>query len=266
MLLSRSFRRRASAAFCQARARGGWVVAACCIVACTFPDLTFQSEGGGGAGAGSGIGSAAGAGGTPGSVGSQGTQASGLSSSSGGSRGDGSAPPAMGGDASTGGSWASSGDGGEPTTSAGPDGGTPVGQGGEPGHGGEPGQGGEGGAPPTCVDADGDGYLSPVSAIECESLPAYLGKDPDCDDGDDSTHPDQTTFFAVPRPGGNWDYDCSGAVETEYPWTCQSPCEDWLPVSPGAQGCGDSSSMKTCNLLLGCLTPGTGSVQTQRCH
>lgn len=162
---------------------------------------------------------------------------------------------------------ASSSDGGTTSQGAGGAGGH-GGAGGRSGTGGHGGDGGGtgGGVPLTCVDLDEDGYLSDASDPGCDELPAYVGKDHDCDDDDEYTHPNQATFFTQPRTAGGWDYDCDGSIETQYLVECPSPCAPWLPVSPGEQGCGDTATMKKCNTLLGCASPPDGNSATQGCH
>ncbi|MEB2312324.1 MAG: hypothetical protein OZ928_10775 [Polyangiaceae bacterium] len=75
-------------------------------------------------------------------------------------------------------------------------------------------------------DADGDGYAGTSATKDvpgCDNLqPAPIsGKKfyktaTDCDDGNADVHPGQTAWFDQATARGSWDYDCSGANETEY--------------------------------------------------
>lgn len=173
-----------------------------------------------------------------------------------------------GGSGGTGGTGAASNGGGGQTTNTG---GAPNGGGGSGGEGGDGGitttEGGGGGN--SCVDSDGDDYLSMAAPVECEAIPPFVGKDRDCDDDDVQTHPGQATFFTEERSNGGWDYDCSTVIETEYVTSCgEVTCPgDWLTVAAGEPGCGDPGNVMQCPALTGCATPSdSGDDDFQGCH
>jgi hypothetical protein len=86
------------------------------------------------------------------------------------------------------------------------------------GSGGAGGSGGTGGDPctpgdcSTGLDKDGDGHADAQCAAEVD------GGRPgdDCDDCDRDVHPEQSAWFADPRPSGGYDYDCSGEEDLEH--------------------------------------------------
>ncbi|AUX33865.1 MULTISPECIES: hypothetical protein [Sorangium] len=105
------------------------------------------------------------------------------------------------------------------------------------------GSGGGGGGMIDC-DADGDGYPS----IACEG-------GTDCDDRHAQVHPDQpNTFYDTPiRPGGGFDYDCSGEEEPQIPavsceggGACRNASNVYLVEEVA---CGDPGPVGSCNLL-----------------
>ncbi|XXY50825.1 hypothetical protein WME91_06735 [Sorangium sp. So ce269] len=102
---------------------------------------------------------------------------------------------------------------------------------------------GSGGGGGVNCDADGDGYLS----TECEG-------GTDCLDDNADVHPDQpNTFHDKPiRPGGGFDYDCSGEEEPQIPAVrCEGsgPCRDASNVFLLDTACGESGPFGSCNLL-----------------
>ncbi|WP_437573200.1 hypothetical protein [Sorangium sp. So ce887] len=105
------------------------------------------------------------------------------------------------------------------------------------------GAGGSGGGIVDC-DADKDGYPS----ITCDG-------GTDCDDDHAQVHPDQpNTFHDTPvRPGGGFDYDCSGHDEPQIPAVrCESggPCQDASNVYLLEDvACGEPGPVGSCNLL-----------------
>ncbi|WP_437662505.1 hypothetical protein [Sorangium sp. So ce1182] len=140
---------------------------------------------------------------------------------------------AAGGGGGTAASGGGSGGSGEATSSSG--------SGGSGGSGGATsGTGGGGGV--NC-DVDGDGYPS----TGCEG-------GTDCNDDHADVHPDQpNTFHDKPiRPGGGFDYDCSGEEEPQIPSVyCQAggPCRDASNVYLLDVACGDPGPVGSCNLL-----------------
>lgn len=134
------------------------------------------------------------------------------------------------------------------------------------GGGGDGGSGG-GGPVVICKDQDGDGFLSEDSSPECEELLGIEeGTDRDCDDDDDDAFPGQEDFFSRERNSGGWDYDCNETVETEYGLACSAECA-WIVVSAGEDGCGDTGPLKRCNpVLLGCVLPVDAGEETQGCR
>ncbi|WP_438039130.1 hypothetical protein [Sorangium sp. So ce128] len=119
------------------------------------------------------------------------------------------------------------------------------------------GSGGSGGGILDC-DADGDGYLSTA----CEG-------GTDCDDGQAEVHPDQpNTFHDTPiRPGGSFDYDCSGHDEPQISAVhCESggPCPNASNVYLIDVGCGEPGPFGSCNIL--CQQDVTYSGLKRACH
>ncbi|XXX72091.1 hypothetical protein WMF30_31040 [Sorangium sp. So ce134] len=166
-----------------------------------------------------------------------------------------------GGAGAAGSSDAAGGDGGATSTSAssGSDGGaTSTSASGGGGSGGATsGSGGSGGGTVDC-DADGDGYPS----IACEA-------GTDCDDEHAQVHPDQPNmFYDTPiRPGGGFDYDCSGQAEPQIPAVrCESggPCPDESNVYLVDVPCGEPGPVGSCNLL--CQQRITYSGLKRACH
>ncbi|MGK3961946.1 hypothetical protein WMF38_53695 [Sorangium sp. So ce118] len=102
---------------------------------------------------------------------------------------------------------------------------------------------GTGGGGGVNCDVDGDGYPS----TECEG-------GTDCNDDHADVHPDQpNTFHDKPiRPGGGFDYDCSGEEEPQIPAVrCEGsgPCRDASNVFLLDTACGESGPFGSCNLL-----------------
>ncbi len=67
------------------------------------------------------------------------------------------------------------------------------------------------------LDADGDGYGDPDTAI-CASIQpegSYVNVGGDCCDASLLTHPGQATFYATANECGSFDYDCNGADERQ---------------------------------------------------
>ncbi|WP_434043367.1 MULTISPECIES: hypothetical protein [Sorangium] len=119
------------------------------------------------------------------------------------------------------------------------------------------GSGGSGGGIVDC-DADGDGYPS----IACDG-------GTDCDDDHAQVHPDQpNTFHDTPiRPGGGFDYDCSGHEDPQIPAVrCETggPCQDASNVYLVEVACGEPGPVGSCNLL--CQQRITYSGLKRACH
>lgn len=87
------------------------------------------------------------------------------------------------------------------------------------------------------LDADGDGYgaVSGQSVCSGDSPPApYVADNTDCYDSNANAHPGQTSYFTTNRGDGNYDYDCSGAADQQYPYYsayANNPnvCRQWEP-------------------------------------
>ncbi|WP_437617925.1 hypothetical protein [Sorangium sp. So ce1151] len=158
----------------------------------------------------------------PSSAGGGGASATASSEAAGG--GGGTAASGGGGSGGSGGATSGSGSGGSGGATSGSASGT----------------GGGGGV--NC-DVDGDGYPS----TGCEG-------GTDCNDDNADVHPDQAnTFHDKPiRPGGGFDYDCSGEEEPQIPSVyCQAggPCRDASNVYLLDVACGDPGPVGSCNLL-----------------
>ncbi|WP_437475822.1 hypothetical protein WME75_24500 [Sorangium sp. So ce1014] len=153
------------------------------------------------------------------------------------SSGGGGAGATAASDAAGGGGAAASGGGGSGGVTSG-SGGSGGGSGGA-----TSGSGGSGGGIVDC-DADKDGYPSTT----CDG-------GTDCDDDHAQVHPDQpNTFHDTPiRPGGGFDYDCSGHEEPQIPAVrCESggPCQDASNVYLLEDvACGEPGPVGSCNLL-----------------
>ncbi|WP_437995149.1 hypothetical protein WMF26_27815 [Sorangium sp. So ce185] len=164
------------------------------------------------------------------------------SSSSGGAGATPSSDAAGGGGGAAGGGGGAAGGGGGAAASGGGGGGEAASGSGGRGEA-TSGSGGSGGGMIDC-DADGDGYPS----IACEG-------GTDCNDKHEQVHPDQpNTFYDTPiRPGGGFDYDCSGREEPQIPAiSCESPgpCRDESNVYLVEDvECGDPGPVGSCNFL-----------------
>ncbi|WP_437302258.1 hypothetical protein [Sorangium sp. So ce388] len=117
---------------------------------------------------------------------------------------------------------------------------------------------GTGGGGGVDCDVDGDGYLS----AECED-------GTDCNDDNADVHPDQpNTFHDKPiRPGGGFDYDCSGEEEPQIPAVrCEAggPCRDASNVYLLETACGEPGPVGSCNLL--CQQDVTYNGLKRACH
>jgi len=66
-------------------------------------------------------------------------------------------------------------------------------------------------------DKDGDGHGDPaVTSLACPGAAGWAADGDDCDDGDARAYPGQVSYFATPRPGGSFDFDCDGKAEREH--------------------------------------------------
>ncbi len=64
------------------------------------------------------------------------------------------------------------------------------------------------------LDADGDGFgITDTRLGACEQPSGYSGRGGDCDDGDDTIHPEQQPFGEI--PGDGIDQDCDGSDACE---------------------------------------------------
>lgn len=104
-----------------------------------------------------------------------------------------------------------------------------------------------------CVDGDKDGS-------SCD----------DCDDADKNAFPGQTSYFAVPRVGGGYDFNCSGTPEREFPnlvacvgagGNCGG--DGWVGSVPA---CGQAGQFATCLKDAGNCVQQTATTQTQTCR
>ncbi|MDA3864720.1 MAG: hypothetical protein PF689_12735 [Deltaproteobacteria bacterium] len=59
------------------------------------------------------------------------------------------------------------------------------------------------------LDKDGDGWgNSKISKMSCGQTENYIKKSGDCDDNDSRVHPQQKSYFSIPRKNGSFDFDC----------------------------------------------------------
>lgn len=65
-------------------------------------------------------------------------------------------------------------------------------------------------------DVDGDGFGSGVPTPACARPDGYADVDGDCDDTDARAYPGQKAYFTTARPGGSFDFDCTGTPEKQY--------------------------------------------------
>jgi len=73
------------------------------------------------------------------------------------------------------------------------------------------------GCAPLFPDVDGDGFgdsQSPVACM-CPQASGLSANNQDCYDASADVRPGQTAFFAAPRPGGGFDYDCNGIEQPQ---------------------------------------------------
>ena len=110
-------------------------------------------------------------------------------------------------------------------------------------------------APTFYADSDQDGFGDPnASVTQCGAVPTgYVENSDDCFDGNADARPGQTQFFSTDRGDGSFDYDCTGAGDSDRPTgNCSfngSDCgfaEGWEDAPPA---CGTSGRVVT-----GCLT------------
>jgi hypothetical protein len=121
------------------------------------------------------------------------------------------------------------------------------------------------------ADADGDGYGNPLEhQFSCRQPSGYVGDARDCDDGDDSVHPDADDV------GNGIDDDCDGTVdeggsgsgggaEVSYGELDLSTAADWWTGGSSGSGAGtalagghDITGDGTADLLLGAPGANTG--------
>jgi len=90
-------------------------------------------------------------------------------------------------------------------------------------------------------DADNDTFTTTAASF-CGTTPPggfrSAAKGLDCDDTAPSVFPGQTAFFATPRAGGGFDYDCDGIQTQQFPTTgfcsqfgCSNPGKVWTGTS-----------------------------------
>jgi hypothetical protein len=125
------------------------------------------------------------------------------------------------------------------------------------------------------VDTYGDAACSSAGsnyamdfAYNCRRI-NYTGQ-LDCCDSDANAKPGQTSYFTTTNACGSWDYNCSGAVEKQYPSlgdatgcheTCDTITEGWVSSVPD---CGQTGSWYyACDTKL-CI--GKTQSMTQACH
>jgi len=102
---------------------------------------------------------------------------------------------------------------------------------------------------PMCIDSDSDGFGLAGTDLSSCSKSTTQG---DCHDGDQNVRPDQTQFSATAVPGVadpniDFDFDCDGKEELEFPTV--------LDCAAPAQGCNNPEGWKTA--LPGCGATGT---------
>ncbi|WP_437596437.1 hypothetical protein [Sorangium sp. So ce590] len=231
---------------------------------CDFPDATFTDDtsaaSAGGAGAGATTSSAstaasssdaAGSGGgaaTSGAGGDGGGAAASGSGGAGGAGGDGAGGNGAGGDGAGGDAATSSASASSAVSGSG---------GGAASSSSSSAVSGSGGGGSVDCDADDDGYRSTA----CEG-----GND--CNDNNPSVHPGQpSTFYETPiRPGGGFDYDCSGAEERELPVVNCSGlvCAATTNVFLTNVACGARGPFGGCNAL--CQTTIIYPDSVRACH
>lgn len=118
--------------------------------------------------------------------------------------------------------------------------------------------------------APGDGFT------DFHTLPETEYKGQDCCDKDANVHPGQGAWFTSKNNCGDWDYNCSGGIEYQYPTTTEGGCTGW-PSCDQIQGwkggrpdCGQSRDYVTggCGLnwyLVACRDP-EYTTRIQGCH
>ncbi len=77
------------------------------------------------------------------------------------------------------------------------------------------------------LDMDGDGYVVAGSGVVQCQCGAHRLANPlgiDCDDGDYQVHPNQMSFFDMPRKSGGFDYDCDGKETGDLDYTVSDTC------------------------------------------
>lgn len=111
-------------------------------------------------------------------------------------------------------------------------------------------------------DCDQDGWID-ENKKDCDAGPdsGLRGSDTlgwDCDDHDFDVKP-KAEFKAVPRPDGNWDWDCNGKTEKSYPdgYKCVGGGALGCPTAVGFKenkACGEQGTTYRCvaNTLLSC--------------
>jgi hypothetical protein len=117
-------------------------------------------------------------------------------------------------------------------------------------------------APPVC-DFDQDTY---------KAKGATCGGN-DCCDTDNKAHPNQASFFTQADACGSFDYNCNGTNDPEYPanlacgGTGLTGCTGGSAFIAADPGCGNSGLYGTCvaNGILACQ-PGNEMTVTQGCH
>ncbi len=113
------------------------------------------------------------------------------------------------------------------------------------------------------LDEDGDGWGVDVTTCDWDVPDGYAARPGDCCDSDPDVHP-FADFRGTPHdcPILQWDFDCDGAVEMDFPDTgvfegCGEFCggAGWVD---GVPACGEEGTFQTCSYGGSDSTPDGG--------
>ncbi len=105
------------------------------------------------------------------------------------------------------------------------------------------------------ADLDADGYGDPANSLDACSLPSgYVENSDDCYDLNSTANPTQTSYFTADRGDGDYDWDCNGTEDQEFPDSATCAVDEkghcrgdagWEDTPPA---CGDSDDyVANCN-------------------
>jgi len=124
-------------------------------------------------------------------------------------------------------------------------------------------------------DKDKDGYGDKnVCVAQVKKPDGFVENGLDCDDNNSLVNPGQNKFFATPRVGGSFDYNCDGAETKEFTsiGQCDGGCHNAAPQgwTGGIAGCGQNANWLTdCDFRVSPRNPGCNKatvVKTQSCN